>query len=250
MSLSPLPSPTTVPQLRPFDGLPTSKAAPPLRLVATGADRPMRLRVLVLDDDEVDRIRIARLLGHAEGVVETEFVASLEEFRAALDEDRVDIAILDYSLPEGTGLDAIHDLRRHPRQERARPIVVAGDCQAEIAVAAMKAGSCDCIDKQGLTVQRLRQAIAEALAAPGYPAPPVGEETLQAVLDAMDRLCLSQLRPTVGLLSRLVAELHETGADADARELALQEMSAALASLDDVVHAFSAEVTARGGGVG
>ncbi|WP_373352714.1 response regulator [Pseudoroseicyclus sp. CXY001] len=223
---------------------PRPEEAPPLRLVSTRPAMPLRLRVLVLEDSEVDQIRIARLLGHTNGVVETEFTRSLTEFEEALDDGRVDIAILDYSLPDGTALDALHKLRQHPGQAAARPIVVAGEGRTEMAVAAMKAGSCDFIEKGALTEEILRRAIASALA--GAIRHPNGEaEAVEAVLAAVDELCLAQLRPATRAMVRQVDEVRRHRGAGPEAEQALQELGALCHTLMAFVGALSGEVQAR-----
>ncbi|MGZ9809900.1 response regulator [Pseudoroseicyclus sp. H15] len=205
--------------------------SPPLRLVATAPAAPRHLRVLVLDDSEVDRMRIARLLVHATNVVETEFAASLAEFEAALDDECIDIALLDYSLPEGTGLDALRSLRHHPLQAAARPIVIAGDCPAEIAVAAMKEGSYNCLDKHSLTARSLGEAIAEALTGKALSPPP----------RPVSQSGLAQLKPASRLMRQLIEELHGPARQGIAQERALQELASLSATLEAFVKAQSGE---------
>jgi two-component system cell cycle sensor histidine kinase/response regulator CckA len=113
-------------------------------------------RVLVVDDNEVDRERIRRLLGAGYDVVEAATaqagvdVTSLQE---------VDCVLLDHRLPDRDGVDVIEDF-----VGRAVPVLLLTAQGSEnIAVQAMKRGAVDYLSKTALDRERLGRAVQGAL---------------------------------------------------------------------------------------
>ncbi|MEO7219350.1 MAG: ATP-binding protein [Gemmatimonadaceae bacterium] len=115
------------------------------------------LRVLVVDDDEVDRMAVRRAL-KASGIetVVTE-ADSAEKALKCLEAAWYDCALLDYRMPGSDGLEVV-------RKARARSILVpfimlTGFGDEQTAVELMKAGAADYIPKSMLTPERLAQSL-------------------------------------------------------------------------------------------
>lgn len=120
------------------------------------------LNVLILDDQETDRMRLRRMCRKA-GLEFTVFEAEdLEQFRAILDKAVIDLAFLDHHLANATGHDALKILIAHEDQVDAVPIMVTGVERHDIAVAAMRDGCADYITKEELSVDMLRKSITSA----------------------------------------------------------------------------------------
>src|SRR5512145_2316292 len=120
------------------------------------------LRILLVDDDEVDRMTVKRLLRQA-GIV-----ASFEEcsdrdcvLRAARQHD-FDCALLDYHLPGTDGLALLRDLRNSGVTVPVVALTGLGD--EEVAVELMKAGAADYLNKNALTPERLERSLRYAIA--------------------------------------------------------------------------------------
>jgi PAS domain S-box-containing protein len=119
------------------------------------------LRLLVADDDEVDRLAVRRALlkaGPSAQLVEVEDgMAAL----AALLEQPFDCALLDLQLP---GLEGLEVLRRARAALVGTPIVMlTGQGDEPTAVELMKAGATDYLDKSALTPERLAHSVRQAL---------------------------------------------------------------------------------------
>ena len=81
-------------------------------------------KLLVVEDDEMQRESIAVLIG--EGDVETTTVASGEAALEALEKERFDCMVLDLSLPGISGIELMRKLRANPELRRM-PIIVYTD---------------------------------------------------------------------------------------------------------------------------
>jgi signal transduction histidine kinase len=133
-----------------------------------------RLRLLVVDDDEVDRLAVRRALRQAgieADVAEAEDgPTALAAVRAAAlgDAVAVDCVLLDYQLPGATGLDVLRRLRAEvtgsaPELVPPPVVMLTGQSDPETAVALMKAGASDFIPKGSLTADRLVRVIGGAV---------------------------------------------------------------------------------------
>jgi sigma-B regulation protein RsbU (phosphoserine phosphatase) len=123
------------------------------------SDRPFT--ILVIDDDEIDRERVRRLLAQAAIVAtvleEEDPVVAL----ATLQRERPDVVVLDYSFPRHDGLMVLRDLRE---LDASVPVLVlTGFDETALAVELMKAGAVDYLAKNGLTAQRLGQSVRHAV---------------------------------------------------------------------------------------
>jgi PleD family two-component response regulator len=221
----------------------------PRPLPAALPDGQSELQVLVLDDSEVDRMRIGRLLAQVDRPVRARYAASLKDFAAAIDVTPVDVAILDYSLPEGSGLDAVRLLRENPRSREARPIMIAGEARTDVAVAAMKEGSCDYLVKDELTADTLRHAIHEALASSPVSGSAEGAaavaDAVHRVMRAIDDVCFTELRPIASRILRQVRELRGQCARSAVSAETIAELDAGCLSLNEYLDGFGRAVAVR-----
>jgi len=111
------------------------------------------LKILVVDDDDVDRMAVRRALkatGLDAAVTEAEDAASA---LALLSKQHFDITLLDYRMPGSDGLDVV---RRAREKGLHTPfIMLTGFGDEQTAVELMKAGAADYIPKGQLTPERL-----------------------------------------------------------------------------------------------
>lgn len=120
------------------------------------------LKVLILDDQEADRVRIKRLLRKA-GLDFTLYeAADIASFREQLDRGEMDLVFLDYYLDMETGLDALKLLIAHEDQAKALPIMVTSLDRVDVAVEAMRGGCADYLIKEQLSVEAIRKSVTSA----------------------------------------------------------------------------------------
>lgn len=120
------------------------------------------LRLLVVDDDEVDRERLRRALRTmvpTPTVIESNGITAAEQ---ELKRTTFDCVILDYFLPEGPSIEFLPRLRE--RAPSSAFIVLTGQSDQGIAIALMKAGASDYLSKDAFEPRRIHQAIGYAVA--------------------------------------------------------------------------------------
>jgi len=122
-------------------------------------DKP--LTILAIEDDAADAEILQRQLGQIAGF-QFEFVHVPDPQRAVdeLARREIDVAILDYQLGCGTGLDVLQQMRS---SGDARPVVVlTGYGDGYTAAELMRAGADDYLVKTDLSPERLQRAIKRA----------------------------------------------------------------------------------------
>jgi len=103
----------------------------------------MSLRILVADDDARVRnglVAVVQALGHR-----TLEAATGREAIAVSERERPDMVLLDLQMPDGTGLEVLPDLVRDA--DAPSVVMVTGVAEVSTAVAAMRAGAADFLEK-------------------------------------------------------------------------------------------------------
>ncbi len=119
------------------------------------------LRVLIVDDDQVDRMAVRRVLTAIEPSAIISEAADVASAVAAIETHGFDCAVLDFHLPDGDGLGVLAHVRA---AGRGPPIIMlTGVTDAQTAVELMKAGATDYIPKAALSPERLERSFRYAL---------------------------------------------------------------------------------------
>jgi hypothetical protein len=118
------------------------------------------LRVLILEDHEVDAELVLLELHRGGYAAEWERVWTPEAFRSALRRKRWEVILSDYQMPRFTALAALEIL--HAERADIPFILVSGSVGEAVAVEAMRAGARDFFPKTNLT--RLTAAIGREVA--------------------------------------------------------------------------------------
>lgn len=131
-----------------------------------GADddlrNPLGGRVLIVDDDDVDRERIRRFFKKAKLVYESVDAESGGKALQLLDEQHFDLILLDYQLGDMTGFDLLPEIQQRGGSE-IPVIMITGGGDETLAVEAMQQGVADYIPKRSLNAETLRLASKNAL---------------------------------------------------------------------------------------
>ena len=126
---------------------------------------PHILSLLIVDDNPVDRETYTRFLledtGHDFDIHEA---ATLVEAELSVSQMNFDIVILDYCLPDGSGLELLDYLDKNSAgASSATVIMLTGQGDEEVAAEALRAGISDYIVKGKVTAQVLIHAVEAAL---------------------------------------------------------------------------------------
>jgi signal transduction histidine kinase len=122
----------------------------------------MALKLLVVDDDELDRMAIRRALRRARVDAEIEERTSADAALEAVQAGGYDCILLDYHLPGATGVEVLAMLEH--AGVRVPVVCLTGYGDEEVAVATMKAGASDYVNKSKLSPDRLERSIRYAIA--------------------------------------------------------------------------------------
>ena len=172
------------------------------------------VHALLLDDDEFDRRRICRMSDGLGLPITMHSVPTLETMERSMQENAYDLVLVDYRLADGDGFSALDMVQASSKNRNAATIMISGNGQIELAVAALKAGCSDFLPKQDISPESLRTAILQALASrvQQYDPEMLKREAERALIAALrDDSFRQSLRPT------MIAAMSEA-AQAIARE--------------------------------
>lgn len=122
---------------------PLSTENPVCPAMMFGIDPPPaeRLRVLLIEDDAVDRMAFRRHVAAEKLAYDVTEVSSLREARKRLQEGRYDVLVLDNGLPDGSGFELFAEAGETP------VVFVTGANDLALAVRAVRAGAADYVVK-------------------------------------------------------------------------------------------------------
>ena len=120
------------------------------------------VRILLVDDDDVDREVLRRLLTKLDLAIRVTEATSLKEAQKQLSAGEFDCVLLDYQLGEELGLELLPDIRMHRREICPIILVTLRESEALI-VEAMRCGVSDYISKSRLDETRLREVMDRTL---------------------------------------------------------------------------------------
>lgn len=128
------------------------------------------IKILVVEDDEVDRMAVCRALKTAGVLVE---ITAAVDCKSAMDaissccastfpnEQSFECVLLDYRLPDGDGLDLVREVRG--AGSKVPLVVLTGQGDEQIAVELMKSGASDYLPKSKLSPETLSRSIRNAV---------------------------------------------------------------------------------------
>ena len=119
------------------------------------------MNLLLIDDDELDRIALIRSLKHSAIATDIVQCASASEGLALAAARHFDAILLDYRLPEQDGIEVLHKLRSG--RFESVPVVMLSRMEDEaIADRCLEAGAQDFLIKDEVTGHRLARAVRQA----------------------------------------------------------------------------------------
>ena len=171
-------------------------------------------RILIVDDHRFDRMRLKRLCGGLDFPTRLVEADSLAAMRLEMDKRQFDLILLDYTLPDGTGLEGLDIIRAHEKNAGAATVMITGTDQTEVAIEALRNGCSDYIDKDELSPAALRRSTINALQKSALL---VGIETheykrsqVEGLLQKFSAECAEEIKPIVSRMLRQMRGLRET----------------------------------------
>ena len=119
------------------------------------------IRLLLVDDDALDRMAVRRVLQASDLSVSFAEAEDGQSAQAALAEGAFDCILLDFQLPGTDGLALLRTLRA--ADIRTPVIMLTGQSDAQVAVELMKAGASDYLTKGSLSPETLSSSVRLAL---------------------------------------------------------------------------------------
>lgn len=124
---------------------------------------PAKLSLLVVDDDEVDRLAIVRAIRGIPGSFALDEAATLGAAIAQLEGSSYDCVICDFRLPDGEAVGLLDVLRRDDGYLRVPVIVVTGLDERQTAQEIVKGGAQDYLHKSELSAKTLGRCLRHAI---------------------------------------------------------------------------------------
>ena len=145
------------------DDLSTLASAIEAAITRHAAKGQRAYRVLIVDDSAEDReFYKRRLPEHGDSRFEFREAATAADGLALVSEWLPDCVLLDYGLPDGDGLELLAEIRKSQAGVGVAVVLLTGQGNEAIAVAALKAGAQDYVVKSS-AVDLLRQAVVGAV---------------------------------------------------------------------------------------
>ena len=127
------------------------------------ANAPQELRILVVDDEDIDRVALRRMLEKSGLNVTLREAESAAEAFETIAREQFDCVLLDYHLPDLDG-DGIFEYIETTFAEKAPAVVfVSGENNEGLARELLQNGAVDFIDKDDLSAVGLKRAILFAM---------------------------------------------------------------------------------------
>lgn len=191
---------------------------------------------ILVVDDEPDLRTLYELTLLREGY-RVETAASVDGARQQLQTQKFDVVITDMRLPDGFGMDLLHDLRSQQRRERC--VVMTAYGSAENAVEALRAGAFDYLTKP-VDLKQFRAVVASAvqgigavLAAPKAARPGARNVTQwpdmqDPVLDRLigDSEAMRNVKQRIAKVARSMAPVLVRGESGTGKELVARALHA------------------------
>lgn len=120
------------------------------------------LRILVVDDDPVDRLYCITCLKRAERPYEIHEADSAAAALAKVDGGCFDCMLLDQNLPDATGIELLQQLNERQPCGSMAVIILTGQDTVEVAAQALRGGAADYVQKKSVSSESLGRAIGNA----------------------------------------------------------------------------------------
>lgn len=126
----------------------------------TESTLPESIRLLIVDDDVVDRMAIRRLLAGSDRVSKISEALTVNEGLAMCDEEPFDLILLDYRMPQRNGIEMVFELGARLPPFGGIICMMSSAEDPGLKNACLEAGAIDFISKAELDRDRLLEVIS------------------------------------------------------------------------------------------
>ena len=208
-----------------------------MSLLVTKPENMGLISALVIDDSAFDRRRLMRIAEQTSLDFLIREAAEPEEFGRALDREKFDVIYVDLSLPGVSGMDLLPVVRAHSINKNAALIMIAGDDQAEVALAAVRSGFSDYIEKDTLSATSLERATVNALQKTrlsnvAYEAE-AESKSMEALLKRFADACSQEMRPMLTRMVRQVRQLRTENPEGRSTSTNMAQIEKTCARMDE-----------------
>ena len=120
------------------------------------------MNVLIVDDDEVDRERVKRILKRSQSAIQITEASTVDKGIEAYNSNAFDIVLLDYKMPRRDGIEMLKELRCLPKDGSVAIVMMSTSEDEQLALECLRFGAQDFVPKSDITKARLSRAIAHA----------------------------------------------------------------------------------------
>lgn len=120
------------------------------------------MKLLLIDDNDLDRQAIIRTFRKTEWDITISQASSATEGLAQFDNDDFDAVLLDYRLPDIDGMEVLQLLNKHPRHHAAIIILTGASADDDLEREFIEAGAQDVLFKSEIAHKHLTRAITHA----------------------------------------------------------------------------------------
>jgi CheY-like chemotaxis protein/predicted RNA-binding Zn-ribbon protein involved in translation (DUF1610 family) len=164
------------------------------------------MRILYVEDNPDDQLILQRSLKQKMPIdYDLITVDTAKKGLNKIEKETFDLLLLDYRLPDMTGIELIQELRK--KQVKTPIILLTSKGSENIAVEAMKLGVRDYIVKEDIGSQRLVDSVKEALLKSTLPET-VDVETAKSIAALFDKNPTIQIESACTLRSKPKSEIH------------------------------------------
>ena len=117
------------------------------------------MKILLVDDDQVDRALVKRILNKSQLSVQVVEAETVDEGLSAFELQAFDVVLLDYRMPQRDGIEMLIELRNSFSDHSVAIIVMSHLEDEQTAINCIKEGAQDYIVKSEISVSKLRSAI-------------------------------------------------------------------------------------------
>ncbi len=120
------------------------------------------MKLLLIDDNELDRLAIIRTFKKTEWDITIAQACSASEGLAQFDSEDFDAVLLDYRLPDIDGMEVLQLLAKHPNHHAAVIILTGASADEDLEREFIEAGAQDVLFKSEIAHKHLTRAITHA----------------------------------------------------------------------------------------